>query len=86
LAPALGVAAQIRCPQRGVFAVGVEIGPYFVVGLDCGPATDFGLRLVSNLTDEDLSVGTPICPDFRSQRRRAKFNNRLQGRVVPECF
>jgi hypothetical protein len=41
LTPALRVAAQI--------------GPYFVVILDCGPATAFGFRLV--------------WPDFRPQRR-----------------
>ena len=41
LAPARRVATKIR--------------PYFVVILDCGPATVFGLRLV--------------WPDFRPQRR-----------------
>jgi hypothetical protein len=76
LAPALRVAAQIR--------------PYFVVGLDLGATKAFGLRLVSYPIDEDLSVGTPIWPDFRERGPQraifctlgmnatgAKVNNRL---------
>ena len=55
LTPALQVAVQIRGPRRQGFVAGVEFGPYFVVILDCGPATVFGLRLV--------------WPDFRPQRR-----------------
>ena len=33
-----------------------------------GMAKAVVLRLVSNPTDEDLSVGAPVWPDFRSQR------------------
>src|SRR6266852_9760705 len=45
-----------------------KIGPYVILALDGGPATAFGLGFVSHPTDEDLSVGTPVWPNFRSQR------------------
>jgi hypothetical protein len=58
--------------------VAVKIGPYFVVILDCGPATAFGLPLVSTPTDEDLSAGAPVLARFSSATPlRAKVNNRL---------
>ncbi len=53
-----------------------KIGPYFVVSLDLGIAKAFGLRLVSHPTDEDLSVGTPVWPDFLAQRCRPIGVNR----------
>jgi hypothetical protein len=47
--------------------VAVKIAPYFVVGLDCGPATAFVLRLV--FTPRTKSAGAPVWRDFLSQRR-----------------
>jgi len=49
-----GCGENSRGPQRWVFIAGVEIGPYFILALDSGPATAFGLGFV--------------WPDFRSQR------------------
>jgi hypothetical protein len=46
MAPALRVAEKIR--------------PYFILGLEGGPATSCGLRFVSYPTDEDPSAGTPV--------------------------
>jgi hypothetical protein len=48
--------------------VAAEIEPYFVVGLDWGHATAFGLRLVS--TPRTGVRGGPgiVWPNFRSQR------------------
>ena len=61
LAPSLRVAANYRGPRRRVFVAGVEnrgprrrvfvagveIRPYFILALDGGPATAFGLGFVS---------------------------------------
>jgi len=46
--------------------VAVKIAPYFVVVLDCGPATAFALRLIS--TPRTKSAGTPVWRDFLLQR------------------
>jgi len=58
LAPALRVATQI--------------GPYFVVVLDCGPATAFGLRLASTPRTKACPRGPQFWPDLRPQRRLAR--------------
>jgi hypothetical protein len=49
-----------------------KIGLYFLVILGGGPATAFGFRLISPLTNEDLSVGPRLWPDFRLQRHPRK--------------
>ena len=64
----------------------MKIAPYFVVGLDGGPATAFVLRLVS--TPRTKSAGTPVWRDFSrngvpgthvlgQNAACAKVNNRL---------
>ena len=54
-----GVAVKIRGPQRQVHVAGVEIGPYFVAGLDWEPATACGRRFVSTPRTKTCPRGPP---------------------------
>ncbi|MGA7858434.1 MAG: hypothetical protein WCA11_10935, partial [Terracidiphilus sp.] len=54
MATALRVAAKIR--------------PYFILALDGGPATAFGLRFISTPRTKTCPWGPGVWPDFRSQR------------------
>jgi hypothetical protein len=46
-----------------------QIGPYFILALDGGPATAFGLGFVSTPATKTCRRGPRFWPDFPSQRR-----------------
>ena len=77
IGPSPKASTPVRIMRVQGTRVAAQIGPYFVVDLDLGATKAFGLRLVSDPTDEDLSVGTPSGPIFACNAACAKVNNRL---------
>jgi hypothetical protein len=74
LAPSLRAVAKIRGPRRAIFVrwggnPGTPARDLCALGWKSG---DPGLHP----TDEELSAGTPVWPDFRSQRTRRGSVNR----------